>query len=114
MPMNIPEQKYDDALLSAEDRTIIMSGEITSIDPAEFLSPFLEKAFSQADDAAELIIDITGLNFLNSSAIGCILKRLRKKKAGLKVTIKTDRKKMWQKTSVTIFKLVDPDNVTIE
>jgi anti-anti-sigma regulatory factor len=114
MSLNLPPKEYEDAILAAENDTIIIRGEISSMNPSEYLVPFLEEAFQQAADMGEVTIDFSGMDFINSSGIGCFLKQMKTLPTGLSVRIITDPAKTWQQTSMNIMQLVNPDKIRLE
>lgn len=112
MPIHIPEKIISKSSLSGKGNTIYMKGEIDDVDPGVFLTPFFDLAKDQMDDIIR--IDFTGLEFLNSSGIKCIVSFVMDKKPGSKIIFVTDPGKTWQKTSLEVIQSLDEDNISIE
>ena len=112
MPIHIPEQIINKSILTGKGDTIYLKGEIDDADPVVLLAPFFDLAKDQMDDVIR--IDFTGLEFLNSSGIKCIVSFVMDKKPGSKIIFVTDRGKTWQKTSLEVIQSLDEDNISIE
>ena len=112
MPIHIPEKIINKTTLSGKGDTIYLKGEIDDVDPGVILTPFFDLAKDQMDDIIR--IDFTGLEFLNSSGIKCIVSFVMDKKPGSKITFITDQGKTWQKTSLEVIQSLDEDNISIE
>ncbi len=112
MPINIPEQTINKSTLSGKGDTIYLKGEIDDVDPGIILTPFFDRAKDEMDEIIR--IDFTGLEFLNSSGIKCIVSFVMDKKPGSRITFVTDRGKTWQKTSLEVIQSLDEENISIE
>jgi hypothetical protein len=112
MPIHIPERIINKSTLSGKGETIYLKGEIDDVDPGVFLTPFFDLAKDQMDSVIR--IDFTGLEFLNSSGIKCIVSFVMDKKPGANIIFVTDRDKTWQKTSLEVIQSLDEDNISIE
>lgn len=116
MGIEIPETSVENVTMRMGDdeHTILFEGEISSLYPSEYLLPFLKDVFAQAENDEYIVLDVRGLSFLNSSGIGCFLAVIKERKKSMKVIVRTDPSKQWQRTSVNVFRLIDPGNVIIE
>ncbi|MBN2536332.1 MAG: anti-sigma factor antagonist [Spirochaetales bacterium] len=112
MAINIPKKKYKRAVIYANGDTVVLEGEIDQSNPETFLEPFFKKASSLM--TTFVYIDITGLEFLNSAGIKCILDFLMKRKSNSRVIIRTDRKKTWQRTAIDVIQSLDKENILLE
>jgi hypothetical protein len=112
MIFKIPKQTHNRATISAEGNTVILEGDIDHNDPEIFIRPFFNKVLSNIREL--VIIDMRNLEFLNSSGIKCLLDFIKSKPQGAKVIIKTDKKKTWQRKSMTVLQSLDKDNITLE
>lgn len=112
MPIDIPEQTYNKALISGNQDTLYLKGEIDDVNPGNFLTPFFETAKEQMDQVIR--IDFTNLEFLNSSGIKCIVSFVMDKKPGTQIVFVTDSDKTWQKTSLEVIQSLDEENIFIE
>ena len=112
MAIDIPEEKHNNAAISGIGDTLYLKGEIDDLDPGSFLTGFFEAAKQQMDTVVK--IDFTGLEFLNSSGIKCIVTFVMDKKPDSKIIFITDNSKTWQKTSLEVIQSLDEDHILIE
>ena len=115
--MNIQKIKKDNTIMFAKNRTIFLTGKIEQLNPNEFLDPFFEMVISKMGDSVineGLILDVRQLNFMNSSGLRAILSFIMKRKGNIKLSIKIDNSKTWQRTSLKIAAKLDPAVVIIE
>ena len=112
MPIDIPEQINDRAIISGTGDTLFLKGEIDHVDPGVFLRQFFETAKAQMDQSIR--IDVSNLEFLNSSGIKCIVAFVMDKKPGSKIIFITDNGKTWQQTSLEVIQSLDEDNISID
>ncbi|MBN1697989.1 MAG: hypothetical protein JW881_10785 [Spirochaetales bacterium] len=112
MGFRIPKKTYDRATISARDNTIVLEGDIDHDNPDSFLKPFFKEVSSRFHDL--LILDITNLEFLNSSGIKCMLDFLKTRAPESKVIIKTDRSKTWQRNSMSVVQSLDEHNIALD
>lgn len=111
MAIEIAEQNSNRFSYSASGDTVYFKGELDDQNPGDVLDPFFDAVISQMGDS--ITIDISGLDFLNSSGIKCLIGFLSKRKPGSKVDIKTDSSKTWQATSIKVMQRLDKDNISI-
>lgn len=112
MPLTIPEETHDKFKFSASGDTVVLKGEIDVQDPGIILNPFFNKVLTQMDNSVR--IDITELDFLNSSGIKVFVSFIMKKQPDAKVIIKVDKSKTWQMTSVEVVQSLDENNIILE
>jgi anti-anti-sigma factor len=112
MKFNIPKQTFDRATISVTGNTIVLEGDIDHNNPEIFLRPFFKKAANQLRES--LVLDITNLEFLNSSGIKCMLDFLKSRAPDSKVIIKTDKRKTWQRNSMSVVKSLDEKNISLD
>lgn len=112
MALNIPEQKHNQAVISAKNNTVVLQGEIDQNKPEIFLEPFFNEVNKQMED--QVIIDLLELNFFNSAAIGCLIDFLINRRPGSLVTMKIDKSRFWQKILMDVVQSIDKDSIRIE
>ncbi len=112
MPIHIAEQIHNNSIISGSGDTLFLKGEIDDVDPGLFLTDFFRQARDQMDETIR--IDFTGLNFLNSSGIKCIVTFVMEKSPDTKIVFVTDSSKTWQRTSLEVIQSLDEDNIAIE
>jgi hypothetical protein len=99
---------------------IVLSGTITSKDPAAEIGPFLRAVHEAvlADHLPELRVDVSALSFVNSSAIRLFVDWAGWIKASqngsYKLRFATSRQVTWQKTSFLALKALAEDILTVE
>jgi anti-anti-sigma factor len=111
MALHIPKQTYNRATISATENTIILEGDIDHNDTEDFISPFFKKVASYKH--AELIIDITNLDYLNSTGVKCLIEFLKVVVLHSRIIIKTDQKKSWQNRSIYAIQSIDEKHISI-
>lgn len=111
MSLSLPEEKYDNVTIYAQDDCVYLKGEIDQQAPAKFLDGFFDKVL--AADSTQILIDVTDLDYINSSGIGCMLVFMMKLKAKAKITIKIDVSKNWQRKSFQYMQSVDPAQISL-
>lgn len=109
MSLDIAEEKQGNASFSANGNKVNISGEIYDPNPAKFLKPFFAKIIKQMDN--EVIFNLTDLEFINSSAIGCFIYFINARKKNTKIIFEFDSKKPWQQKSFEIMQSFDRDNI---
>ncbi|MCG8632565.1 MAG: hypothetical protein MI863_01995 [Desulfobacterales bacterium] len=112
MPIHIPEKTNDKSVISGRGDTLFLRGEIDSVDPGIFLTPFFRAAREQMGETVK--IDFTELEFLNSSGIKHIVSFVMDKKPGASIIFITDTTKTWQRTSLEVIQSLDEDSISIE
>jgi hypothetical protein len=107
-------------LLQVQGNTVTIQGEIDQQSPKDFLAPFFDEIHKAADqeNLHELQVDISGLVFLNSSAvkelIGWVLRRNRLP-PGKKYTLEFvyDSSILWQRVTMPTICQLDPKFVIL-
>ena len=100
--------------------SLVFSGTITSKDPAGDVGPFLRAVHEAvlADKLTELRVDVSGLSFVNSSAIRLFVDWAGWIKSSTdgkyKLRFATNRHITWQKTSFMALKSLAEDVLSIE
>lgn len=95
------EEITDDLILIFEGKSILR-------DPAEFLQPILIQVLEEADgEGKRLVLDFSGLTYMNSSTYTPLVKTLEKARLGQsRITVLYDAAQKWQSVSfvaLTIF-----------
>lgn len=108
------EEKYDKAIMTSCDNEVRFSGEISTLNPSSRLTPFLERAFDSMRGRKEIILDLSELDFLNSSGIAAIMSAVHRMRPSDKVRIKTDPSRMWQRSAARIIGCLDRENIVVE
>ncbi len=99
---------------------VVLTGTITSKDPSADVGPFLKAVHEAvlADKLSELRVDVSGLSFVNSSAIRLFVdwaSWIKASKTGsYKLRFATNRHVTWQKTSFMALKSLAEDVLSIE
>ncbi|MBN1697986.1 MAG: hypothetical protein JW881_10770 [Spirochaetales bacterium] len=109
--MDIPKQTFNRATISATGNTIMLEGDIDQNDPEEFIVPFFKKAASIHYDS--YIIDITNLEYINSTGVKCLIEFLKSLIPLSKVIFRTDQKKPWQQKSMGAIQAIDKDHISL-
>ncbi|MBN2443375.1 MAG: hypothetical protein JXJ04_18585 [Spirochaetales bacterium] len=109
--MKVMKIKQKDIEVSADDHIIVMKGEVNQEKPELFLTPFFKKVIAEMD--RDIILDLTQLEFLNSSGIKPIIGFLIMRDPGYRVKIKTSPTTTWQRTSLKVLAELD-DNIVLE
>ncbi|HEY4159517.1 MAG TPA: hypothetical protein VGM29_15515 [Polyangiaceae bacterium] len=100
--------------------TVVLKGTITCKDPAADLGPFVRAMHEAmiADRVAELRVDVSGLSFVNSSAIRLFIdwtswiKAMPAKR--YKLQFATTRRVTWQKTSFLALQSLAAEVISVE
>ena len=111
MDMFIEEQTHGNAIISAEGITIYLKGEIDSVEPGEYLTPFFTSVIEQMNDA--VVCDLTELEFINSSGIKCIVSFILERDFESKVTFKLDVSKSWQLKTMEVIQSLDEEKIEL-
>lgn len=99
---------------------IKLSGTIATRDPTEGLAPFFKTVHKAVVDSklTQFKIDVSGLTFVNSSAIRLFVDWVTWAKNEVntqyKLVFVTDSRVTWQKTSLPVLKSLAPSIVIIE
>ena len=91
-----------------DDLVLIFEGKSILRDPAEFLQPILIQVLEEADaESKRLVLDFSGLTYMNSSTYTPLVKTLEKARLGQsRITVLYDAAQKWQSVSfvaLTIF-----------
>lgn len=91
-----------------DDLVLVFEGKSILRDPAEFLQPILIQVLDEADaDDKRLVLDFSGLTYMNSSTYTPLVKTLEKARLGKsRITVLYDAAQKWQSVSfvaLTIF-----------
>ena len=91
-----------------DDLVLIFEGKSILRDPAEFLQPILIQVLDEADaESKRLVLDFSGLTYMNSSTYTPLVKTLEKARLGQsRITVLYDAAQKWQSVSfvaLTIF-----------
>jgi hypothetical protein len=99
---------------------LVMTGTITAREPTRTVQPHLEKVHAQAmaSGIKELVVDVRGLTFVNSSAIRvfinwAMLVKGEPEDRRYKIQFLTSRSVTWQRTSLPTLQSLAPDIVGI-
>ncbi len=121
MALLIPTLVKESVEVSVKDNKIIFVGNIDDISPDEYLTPFIQQANDQAvsQGIKSIIVDITGLNFLNSSGIKVLVDwviKISKLPDDKKYTITflCSSKFMWQEASISTIMFLNPSQLKKE
>ena len=100
--------------------TLELSGKITSRDPGSELGPFFRAAHeaAKADGLTQFNVDVSGLDFVNSSSIRLFVDWATWLKAegapSYVLKFVTNRTTTWQRTSFVALKALAKDVVSVE
>jgi len=102
-----------------QPKTLVFTGTITSKDPGADVGPFIRAVHEAAlsDQIDELRVDVSGLSFVNSSAIRLFVDWagwIRASNGKYKLRFATNRHVTWQKTSFMALKTLAEDILSIE
>ena len=111
MALNIAEVNTDKFLIKVEDDIVFFEGEIIEMHSEKYIKPFLNKVREQMDK--EIIIDISKLDFINSTGLGCFVDFILDLKSGCRVNFRTDLNNPFQQKAWNIFKSLGEDNVIL-
>lgn len=120
--MNLDIQPFVDEDVSIEvvENRIIISGNIEYTDPTINLDPYFNKIHESAlkNKTEQLIIDLTNLNYINSSGITIFVKWIinlqqlpDNEKYSMQFICNPDQK--WQKQSITMLAKTAPKIISI-
>jgi hypothetical protein len=108
-------------LLLSPPNKVSMSGTIAARNPAETVAPLLRKVHEAAtqDGLSEVLVDVTGLSFVNSSAIRQFIdwtSWVKAEPTGKRYLLKfrTSRNVTWQKTTFAALKSLAGDAISVE
>lgn len=103
------------------DGKLVLSGNIATRDPAEGIAPFFRRVHDAivADKLKKFTIDLSGLAFVNSSAIRLFIDWVTWVKGDkadnqYKCEIVMDPRVTWQKTSLVVLKSLAPQVVELK
>lgn len=119
---DIRQERYTINLKIKEDRVLItINGNIDVSDPGVVLSPFFQKVQEYVIDMnlKHVDMDLSKLNFLNSSGIKCIVAWIGRipflaQNKRYCVTMKYNPDITWQETSLRTIKMLLSDYITLE
>lgn len=111
MTLSIAESAVGPASFSAEGDTVFLKGTIRDANPGAYLNPFFEQVVGQMGPAIQ--IDVSKLDFINSSACKALMTFIIKRKANSKLVIKTDTTKTWQAVTLKVMQALDKNNITL-
>ena len=111
MPLSIAKEQNINAITYASDATVFFMGEIDSSDPSIYLIPFFDKVLEQMDSVVTL--DVTALEFINSSGIKCFVSFILEKEPNSKVIFLIDDTKSWQEKTLEVIQSLDEEHIEL-
>jgi hypothetical protein len=116
----VPMPEVSSLVAKLEGGRLVLEGTMATQNPAADLGPFL-KAFHQAivrDRLPEMVVDVTKLTFVNSSAIRLFVDWttwIRKEETSpYRLAFVTDSALTWQKTTFPVLKNLAPSVVFLK
>lgn len=118
--LSVPQIPAVSLVLDAQGK-LTLSGSIATRDPAEGIAPFFKRVHDAAvaDKQKQFAVDLSGLSFVNSSAIRLFIDwvtwiKSEKTESQYKFVIVMDPRVTWQKTSLVVLKSLAPQIVELK
>ena len=120
MDLNIEPFLDEDVTIEVDKTMVVINGTIEYTDPTESLEPYFNRIHANAlkNQIKQVIIDLTNLNYINSSGITIFVKWIINlqhlpddKKYTLKFICNPDHK--WQKQSISMLAKTAPTIISI-
>lgn len=97
---------------TSEDLTLVFEGKSILRDPTEFLQPILLQVVEEIDaEGKRLVLDFSGLAYMNSSTFTPLVKTLERARLGRsRMTVLYDADQKWQSVSFSALKIFTTDD----